>query len=108
MGKKNTFYKKEDEMIPPESQQSPQMHPMAMMSQMMASFQSMMTGSQPYQENTVEISREVSHNIIIPKTVDRGIVKQQGLDIHPLYSKLFMDHENNQLNGIPAGCTITV
>jgi KaiC/GvpD/RAD55 family RecA-like ATPase len=91
---------------------------MALFSQMMQSFQSMMnlgalpqqwSSSQPFQsvETTIE-PEPVAHDIIYPKTLERGITKQQGLDIHPLYSKLFIDSEGNMLRGLPKGSTITL
>ncbi|OLS24112.1 MAG: hypothetical protein HeimC2_23860 [Candidatus Heimdallarchaeota archaeon LC_2] len=91
---------------------------MAMFSQMMQSFQSMMnlgampqqwSSSQPFQ--SVETSIEpaaIPHDIIFPKTLEKGIVKQDGLDIHPLFSKLFTTRDDKPLNGIPSGCTITI
>ena len=89
---------------------------MALMSQMMQTFQSMMgagampqqwASSQPFQQ-VEETSEAVSHDIILPKTLERGIVAQEGLDVHPLYSKLFLNEENEILGGIPKGCTITL
>lgn len=92
--------------------------PMAMMSQMMQTFQSMMTAgaspqqwasSQPFQQSDDLIEPEaVSHDIILPKTLERGIVSQEGLHVHPLYSKLFLKDDGTPLDGIPKGCTITL
>ncbi len=89
---------------------------MALMSQMMQTMQSMMSAgampgqwdsSSPFQqaEETVEA---VPHDIIIPKTLERGIVAQMGLNVHPLYSKLFLSEDNSLLGGIPQGCTCTL
>ncbi|MCH8905848.1 MAG: hypothetical protein IH840_02075 [Candidatus Heimdallarchaeota archaeon] len=89
-----------------------------MLSQMMQSFQSMMNfgalpqqwgSSQPFQEVQGEIEPEaVPHDIILPKTLERGSVKQKGIDLHPLFSKLFLDDTGSLLSGIPSGCTITL
>ncbi|MHA2252782.1 MAG: RAD55 family ATPase [Candidatus Kariarchaeaceae archaeon] len=116
-------------MFPPEStdqMQSPFPEPtpgaggdqMAMFSQMMQSFQSMMnlgalpqqwSSSQPFQSVETAIEPEpVAHDIIYPKTLERGITKQEGLGIHPLYSKLFLDTEGRMLGGLPRGATITL
>lgn len=92
--------------------------PMAMMSQMMQTFQSMMAvgaspqqwaSSQPFQQGEeVEETEQVSHDIILPETLERGITTQVGLDVHPLYSKLFLTDDGSMLNGIPKGCTMTL
>lgn len=108
--------------FPPQQGQMPQEgqggDQMAMFNQMMQSFQSMMnlgampqqwSSSQPFQ--SVETSIEpapVPHDIIFPKTLERGIVKQNGLNIHPLFSKLFTTKDDKPLQGIPSGCTLTI
>ncbi|MHA2338364.1 MAG: RAD55 family ATPase [Candidatus Hodarchaeales archaeon] len=89
---------------------------MTLMSQMMQTFQSMMSaGAMPGQwesstpfQHTEETVESVPHDIIQPKTLERGIVAQKGLDVHPLYSKLFLSENNDMLGGIPRGCTITL
>lgn len=91
---------------------------MAMFSQMMQSFQSMMnlgalpqqwSSSQPFQSVETSIEPDaVPHDIIYPRTLERGITTQVGIDIHPLYSKLFNDKDGNPLGGIPSGCTLTL
>lgn len=92
--------------------------PVAMMSQMMQTFQSMVSAgatpqqwasSQPFQatEETFE-PEAVPHDIIIPNTLERGITVQEGLDVHPLYSKLFLSETYEPLNGLPKGSTITL
>ena len=89
---------------------------MALMTQMMQTMQSMMgagampgqwDSSSPFQKSE-EVVEAVPHDIIIPKTLERGIVIQEGLDIHPLYSKLFIKEDNTLLGGIPKGCTCTL
>ncbi|MHA2175281.1 MAG: RAD55 family ATPase [Candidatus Hodarchaeales archaeon] len=89
---------------------------MALMTQMMQTMQSMMSAgampgqwesSSPFQP-TEEIMEAVPHDIIIPKTLERGIVTQKGLNVHPLYSKLFLNEDNTLLDGIPKGCTCTL
>ena len=91
---------------------------MNILSQMMQSFQSMMnlgavpqqwSSSTPFQ--TVETSIEpeaVPHDVILPKTLTKGIVVQEGLDLHPLFSKLFLDSNKQLLGGIPKACTLTL
>ena len=88
----------------------------ALMSQMMQTMQSMMSAgampgqwesSSPFQK-TEEVVEAVPHDIILPKTLERGIVAQEGLNIHPLYSKLFLSEDNSLLGGIPKGCTCTL
>ena len=89
---------------------------MTLMTQMMQTMQSMMSAgampgqwesSSPFQQ-AEEIVEAVPHDIIIPKTLERGIVAQKGLNVHPLYSKLFLNEDNTILGGIPKGCTITL
>jgi KaiC/GvpD/RAD55 family RecA-like ATPase len=89
---------------------------MTLMTQMMQTMQSMMSAgampgqwdsSSPFQQ-TEEVVEAVPHDIIIPKTLERGIVAQKGLNVHPLYSKLFLNEDNTLLGGIPKGCTITL
>lgn len=92
--------------------------PMSMMTQMMQTMQSMMqagampqqwASSSPFQPSgEIETPDTIPHDIILPKTLERGITAQEGLDLHPLYSKLFLKDTKNGLNGIPKGCTITL
>jgi KaiC/GvpD/RAD55 family RecA-like ATPase len=89
---------------------------MALMTQMMQTMQSMMSaGAMPGQwdsaspfQQTEEIVEAVPHDIIMPKTLERGIVLQEGLNVHPLYAKLFLNDDNVPLEGIPKGCTCTL
>ncbi|MHA2252364.1 MAG: RAD55 family ATPase [Candidatus Kariarchaeaceae archaeon] len=134
--KRASFYNNEEDQAPPSSQstfppdeldqipsgivQAPQegSDQFAMFSQMMQSFQSMMnlgaipqqwSSSQPFQAVETSIEPEaVSHDIIFPKTIERGIIAQEALNIHPLFSKLFIHSDGSPLGGIPRGCTITL
>ena len=118
--------KEEDSSVPPGTNEElpanlqPQINQptdqMALMSQMMQTFQSMMSAgampqtwasSSPFQEVEVETD-EVAHDIILPNTLEIGIVSQKGLEVHPLYNKLFLNQEKEPMNGIPIGCTITL
>ena len=112
--------------MPPAGQQGSQGQPtqnptgqidqMTMLSQMMTTFQSMLSAgampqqwssSTPFQQNE-PVQEAIPHDIILPKTLERGIVAQEGLDVHPLYSKLFLEQEGKILHGLPKGCTITL
>ena len=86
------------------------------MMQMMQTLQGMLGGivsgagqsyasAQPFSPQTPEA---VTHEVVLPSTLERGIVVQEALDIHPLYNKLFLDFDGNLLGGVPKGCTITV
>ena len=87
-----------------------------MLTQMMTTFQSMLSaGAMPQQwssstpfQQTESVQEAIPHDIILPKTLERGIVVQEGLDVHPLYSKLFLQKEGTILHGLPKGCTITL
>ncbi|MHA2501705.1 MAG: RAD55 family ATPase [Candidatus Kariarchaeaceae archaeon] len=93
---------------------------LALMQQMMQTMQSMMAGgampgsgwasATPFQSSGLEpeTTEDVAHDIIIPNTLDRGITKQVGLPVHPLYGKLFTNTDGSFLGGIPKGCTITL
>ena len=93
-----------------------QVDQMTLLSQMMTTFQSMLSaGAMPQQwssstpfQQVEEVQESTPHDIIIPKTLERGIIVQEGLDVHPLYSKLFMANKHELLHGIPKGCTITL
>jgi KaiC/GvpD/RAD55 family RecA-like ATPase len=110
----------EEDPFPPTKQLSDEKSndPMALMNQMMMTMQSMMqAGAMPQQWSSSspfkpadqsETPPAVKHDIIIPKTLKRGIIQQEGLDLHPLYSKLFMKNKEDTLNGIPKGCTMTL
>jgi hypothetical protein len=98
------------------NQQAGPVDQMTMLTQMMTTFQSMLSaGAMPQQwssstpfQQSEEMQEAIPHDIILPKTLERGIIAQKGLDVHPLYSKLFLTHENELLNGLPMGCTITL
>lgn len=112
--------------VPPQSQlgtqgqtgQQPagQVDQMAMLTQMMNTFQSMLSaGAMPQQwssstpfQQAEDAQEPIPHDIILPKTLERGITTQKGLDVHPLYSKMFLENENTMLPGLPKGCTITL
>lgn len=112
--------------IPPSSQSeshgsinqsaSSQVDQMNLLTQMMTTFQSMLSaGAMPQQwssstpfQQVEEVQEAIPHDIILPKTLERGIIVQEGLDVHPLYSKLFLSDEHDLLNGLPKGCTITL
>ena len=89
---------------------------MAMLTQMMTTFQSMLSaGAMPQQwssstpfQQTEPVQEAIPHDIILPKTLERGKTVQEGLEVHPLYSNLFLAQEGISLNGIPKGCTITL
>jgi len=83
------------------------------MMQMMQQMMQMMSSSTGQQwESAVPFTPAVpepaSHEIVFPNTLERGIVTQEAIDIHPLYSKLFVTHDGELLGGLPAGCTITI
>lgn len=95
---------------------SGQVDQMNLLTQMMTTFQSMLSaGAMPQQwssstpfQQVEEVQEATPHDIILPKTLERGIIAQEGLDVHPLYSKLFLENETDLLNGLPKGCTITL
>ena len=86
------------------------------MVQMMQTLQGMLGGimsgtGQTYasaQPFTPQAPEAVTHEVVLPKTLKRGIVTQEALDIHPLYNKLFLDLDGDLLGGVPKGCTITI
>jgi len=86
---------------------------MVMMMQMMQNMMSGMMGTAGQQWSSAvpfqpEQPEEVSHEVVFPETLERGIVAQEALDIHPLYGKLFLKMDGGLLGGIPKGCTITI
>ena len=100
----------------PSQQQGGQVDQMAMLTQMMTTFQSMLSaGAMPQQwssstpfQRAEEAQEPIPHDIILPKTLERGVTTQKGLDVHPLYSKMFLHEANKMLPGLPKGCTITL
>jgi len=129
--KKDETASDKDSAFPPSEDQQPVPAPpamatptggtdqMALLSQMMQTFQSMVSGgafpsqwssSSPFQSTTTTAiePEAVPHDIVFPKTLERGITVQKGLDVHPLFSKLFVNSDGSLLHGIPAGCTIAL
>ena len=119
---KENFPAGQPEQIPPISSppQGAQSDQMVLMQQMMSTMQSMMAAggvpgsgwasASPFQQSGVqaETTEDVPHDIILPKTLELGKRVQEPLKVHPLYGKLFYGENNQFLNGIPKGCTITL
>ena len=94
-----------------------QSDPIKLSSQMMTTFQNMMNvgvspqqwaSSTPFQVQEIQEPDAVDHDIILPKTIHRGITVQESIKIHPFFGKLFLKNDSSSMNGLPMGCTITL